>query len=157
MGRGDLDGARPVGDSPLMKRSNWTVGDEGIRPVSRDENVCTYCREPRGNTHKPDCVIRQRTVVVRLTVEYVKTVPESFDEEMVNFIANEGSRCIDNSIHELSKRSETWEEWMTTDPRPDQGYTGMRCFCGCATEVYVREATEHDEEMHGVHVRDVQS
>lgn len=139
-----------------MRRDNWIVGDESIRPVSRDKNVCTYCREPRGNTHKSDCVMRQRTIVVRLTVEYVKTTVESWDEEMINFSANEGTRCIDNSIHELNARSEKWEEWMNTSPRPDRDYTGIRCFCGHASEVYVREATEHDEETHGVHVEEVE-
>jgi hypothetical protein len=133
-----------------VKRDNWIVGDNGIRPVSRDANVCTYCREPRGNTHKPDCVIRSRSVVVRLTVEYVKLVPESFDEEMVNFVANEGTRCIDNSIHELNERSVRWEEQARGDEGPE--VYGISCFCGHASEVYVREANEHDEQVHGVYV-----
>jgi len=136
--------------SAAMKRNHWIVGDEGIRPVSRDKNVCTYCREPRGNTHKPECVIRQRTVVMRLTVEYVATVVESFDQEMIEFQRNEGTRCADNTIIELAERIERYEK-QGTDEHDDE-HVGRTCFCGTAREEYVREATEHDEMMDGIYV-----
>jgi len=93
----------------------------------------------------------ERAVVVRLTVEYVKAVPADWDAEQINSIANGSGRCIDNSIHELAERSARWGEWMDTSPRPDEDYTGIRCFCEHATEVYVREASEREAQALAEH------
>jgi hypothetical protein len=127
----------------LVKRENWPVGDHGIRPISRDEQVCTYCRQPRGDEHKADCAIRQRTVVVRLTVEYVCGVGEDRSPEQIEFHFNEGTSCLNNEIDRLHRLMGHW------DHRLDGG---GGCFCPHARGEYVREATERDEEIFDVRV-----
>lgn len=132
-----------------MKRDNWPVGDNGVRPVSEDEDVCTYCRQPRGEQHLSDCVIRQRTVVVRFTLEYVTTIVEDdVDGKHADFHWNEGTHCMDNTLDELTEMVNRW----------DEDHTGHNCLCDArTTKVYVREATEHDEESFGVYVSAVAS
>ena len=123
-----------------MKRDNWPVEDEGIRPAVRGPNHCTYCGEPKGSTHKPDCVVRERTVVVRMTVEYVRTVPESWDNETVETVMNETSWCSSNALQELE----------SLDERAD-------CLCEYTQFEFVREATEEDEERNKLYVKDLAS
>jgi hypothetical protein len=122
-----------------MRRDDWPVGQHGIGELAPPENnVCRYCRQPRGEQHKEDCVIRGRTVVVRLTVEYVRQVPEDWDEEMINFHFNEGTHCIDNEILYLRHQTHVFEH--------EEGGSG--CYCSHSHGKYVREATEWDEQMH---------
>lgn len=132
-----------------MKRENWPVGDYAVRPVSADEQVCAYCQQPLGEQHAEGCVIRRRTVIVELRMQFVRLVTESDTEENINFWLNEGTRCADNTIEELYRRTQHWEH-MT--PAESDEYTGMRCFCSVASERYVREATAEDEGYHGVTV-----
>ena len=48
--------------------------DNGVRPAG-DPNKCFYCSEPKGSQHKNDCVVLTRTIVVKLSVEYVVETP----------------------------------------------------------------------------------
>lgn len=117
-----------------MRREDWPVGDHGVRPVSEAEDVCTYCRQPRGEQHKPDCAIRQRTIVVRMTVEYVQPIVEDWDEEMINFYFNEGTHCSSNDIEYMHRRMRHLEA------------ARAQCLCRNTHIVYVREAEEEDEQ-----------
>jgi len=66
-----------------------------------------------------------------MTIEFVDTVPEFWDEEFINFFKNESRDCINNSIDMLHRVCEE---------------TGS-CVCGQARVEYVREATYGDEEL----------
>lgn len=95
---------------------------------------CFYCKGE--SVHDPDCVMRDRTVVIRTTFEYTVTVPENWTKENIEFHRNESSWCQGNAIHELAaliKEPEAGEEERFTP-------------CGCLGKTeYVREATEADE------------
>lgn len=117
----------------MKHKEAWTVGDEGIRTLGKP-NHCFYCGVERGGIHKDDCVIRQRTVIVRMTVEYAVLVPESWTKEEIEFDRNLGRWCATNAISEL-------EDISHTD-----------CLCDVSKFEFVREATEDDEEKFGVYV-----
>jgi len=122
-----------------MKRTNWPVEHDGIRPAGKPDE-CFYCHEKLGGTHKPDCVIRQRTVVVRMTVDYVIDVPEHWTEDNIQFHRNEGSWCSDNALSELEQLS---------------GRAG--CLCSFMEFSYLREGTEKDEEKNQFFVSKIPS
>jgi len=69
--------------------------------------------------------MRDRTVVVKMEVEIVVRVPESWDVGLIEFQRNEGSWCSNNVIQELKRKD---------------------CLCNNTLFTYVREATEEDEE-----------
>ena len=123
-----------------MRRDNWPVGDEGIRPAGKPDE-CLYCKTKRGGQHKSDCVIRGRTVVLEMRVRYTTIVPESWTEEEILFHRNESSSCANNSIEEL----ERIKDWRDED-------AARGCWCSDTEHVFVREATEEDEERCGVRV-----
>ena len=116
-----------------MTRDEWQVKEFGIRPAGSPDH-CFYCGEPRGGTHKADCVIRERTVVVKLTIEYTITVPEHWTPEDIEFHRNESSWCTSNALPELEKLDENG------------------CLCHGSSFEYVREATLEDEKQDGVFV-----
>lgn len=98
--------------------------ENGPRPAGKP-HLCFYCQQPLLSPHKDDCVLRKRTVVVRMTVEYAIWSPEYEDKDGLEFRLNEGTWCSNNAIDDLSK---------------------IRCICPITTFEYVREATEKDEE-----------
>lgn len=98
--------------------------NHGPRPAGRDDE-CFYCHGPLGADHHPNCVMRDRTVVVRATVEYVVRVPERHTPDQIEFRRNESSWCASNMLSELDS--------------PET------CICNAVTFEYVREATEEDE------------
>ena len=59
-----------------MNRQDWIVEQEGVRPAGT-LGECFYCQTKVGDQHKAACGIRRRTVVVKMTMEYVITVPEA--------------------------------------------------------------------------------
>jgi len=126
-----------------MKRDNWPVENHGIRPAGKPTE-CFYCHEPKGGTHKPDCVIRSRTVVVELRIELVVTEPESFDPSLIEFGFNESSSCQTNIISKLAEMVERLD---------DAG----ECPCGLIEVKYLREATEEDEERQKLFVAELPS
>lgn len=121
-----------------MIRKDWTVEDYGIRPAGPDDR-CFYCDRPRGATHKPNCVIRSRTVVVRMQVDLVVAVPEGWDEQMINFHRNESSWCASNVIEELNELVER---------------TGG-CLCRFSEFTYLREADDNDEYNQNLFVKNL--
>lgn len=123
-----------------MKRDDWTVGEHGIRPAGKPDE-CLYCNSKKGEQHDPSCVIRTRTVVVRMSLEYVVAVPEDWDAGSIEFHRNDSSWCSNNAQEEvelLFKHVLDREE----------------CLCNRMTFGYVREATEEDEDACGVRVAD---
>jgi len=117
-----------------MKRNNWPVEQYGVSPAGKPDE-CFYCGEKVGSIHKPECVIRNRTVVLKVEIEIVMDVPEFWDEEDINFHYNESSWCASNLDIPLS-RMEQHDE----------------CLCNYTKINYVREATKEDEDKHGLWV-----
>ncbi len=124
-----------------MKRENWTVGAEGIRP-SGDSEKCFYCKSPVGGEHKPGCVIRSRTVVVRTIVEHVIDVPEDWHKDLIEF--TEGSMCSRAYIDDLTELNERISK-------------SDHCPCEMVTREYVREADEEDEKESVLFVKELKS
>lgn len=99
--------------------------DTGERPGT-GHGICAYCKEPIGS-HKSDCVIPSRTVVVRTTVEHIVSVPEGWTTDNIEFHFNEGSSCVSSIFDGLSAP-------------PD----GKSCACGRTVVEVLREASEQD-------------
>ncbi|WP_146193121.1 hypothetical protein [Maritimibacter sp. 55A14] len=114
-----------------MKRENWTVIEGDNRPAGPPDK-CFYCGEPHGSQHKDGCVIRQRTVVIRATIERVVSVPEDWEPQMIEFHRNEGSRCSDCDITEMKEMLDRME-------------AADLCTCNMIETTYLREASENDE------------
>lgn len=112
-----------------MRRSEWPVGNYGVRPAGPPDE-CLYCRTKVGEQHRAGCVIRQRTVVVRTIIEHTISVPEDWDVHDIEF--TEGSSCSDNMIDALKDMTNALEK-------------AGKCSCGMVEREYVREATERDE------------
>ena len=121
-----------------MRTEDWTVTDKSSRPAGKPDR-CFYCGELIGSQHKPECVIRQRTVVLDCTIRVVMPVPEDWDEEMINFHFNESSWCANNILETLSDHVEK----------------GENCLCPRTSIRYVEDATEEDEELWESGIEDV--
>ena len=98
--------------------------ENGPRPAGKP-NQCFYCGNLLGEKHKEDCVCRERTVVLKATITFVKRIPERWDEDTIQFFYNEGSWCAVNLL----------DDWGD-----------KRCLCNYATVEYVKEATEEEEK-----------
>lgn len=114
-----------------------TVRPDDERPNRRD-GTCFYCEEPIGGKHKPNCVIVGRSIVVKVTIDVVLSVPRNWTVETVDFHYNEGSWCADNLLQALGKWAEARgaEEACTS--------IGASCSCDSTDVEYLREATEDD-------------
>ena len=125
-----------------MIHGDWTVtpDDDGIRPAGKPDE-CLYCRQRVGGTHMAECVIRKRTVVVRVTLDLVLKHPESWDEDSIEFHHNESSTCKSNLVRAVDELDERL--------RASGG-----CLCSIARVEYVREATEEDEEAQNIRAAD---
>ena len=126
-----------------MKRTNWPVEEFGIRPAGKPTE-CFYCNEPKGGTHKPDCVIRERTVVVEVTIQMVVSKPENWSPDEIEFHFNESSSCLSNPVEQLVDLNERMIE-------------AGDCLCGMIDVKYLREATASDENKQKLFVKDIPS
>lgn len=73
-------------------------------------------------------MMKNKSIVVRLTIDYVVSVPEEWDENMIEFHRNESSFCVGTDIRDLATLIEL------TD------------ICGCSSSSvkYLRD-TEQDD------------
>jgi hypothetical protein len=126
-----------------MKRDAWIVDECSVRPAGKHDE-CFYCQEKRGAQHKSDCVMRRRTVVVKMTIEYVIDVTEDWDAEAIEFHRNESSWCANNAVPELERLFE------------HTGKDGATCLCNRVHYEYVREADAKDEAQCGVFVSELE-
>lgn len=115
-----------------MKIKNQVVKPDDVRPA-RPDGTCFYCRASLGEEHKSDCVLREKTVVVDVTMRLVRRVPEHWDVSNIEYELNESSWCADNIVSEI--KSVITEE---------------RCLCDRFSAKFIREATEEDEGRYGV-------
>lgn len=102
----------------------------GPRPAGKPDE-CFYCQSHVGTTHAPDCVLRERTIVVRATIEYVVTVPEHWDAHQIVFHRNDGTWCASNGLAELAALAERLDAVNS-------------CPCSYVEYGFVREATIED-------------
>ena len=110
---------------------NLPITDNGIRPAAGTQDRCFYCHSAAGSSHKDNCVILEKSVVIRMTVEYIVAVPRHWDEGMIEHHRNDGSFCADNDIDALA-------EWVDKQPNPGP------CTCNAVEYEFVREATYED-------------
>ena len=99
---------------------DYTVTKKAMRPAS-DKEQCFYCQQVVGATHKDDCVLIKKKVMVSLVIEYPIVVPAHWKAEDVLFFRNEGSWCSDNLISELDE------------------LRGSECLCDKADYTYIGE------------------
>ena len=127
-----------------VKRDNWPVNEYGIRPAG-PQDKCIYCRAPKGEQHGAECVIRQRTVLVDVTVRMVLSVPEWWNIDLIeSHDANGGGGCGDNAITHITEQAARIDD--------DGG-----CSCGLVRKAFVREATAGDEQRARLFVEGVPS
>jgi hypothetical protein len=113
----------------IHPETHLVTKDHGPRPAGKADE-CFYCRRKIGDEHAPECVVRERTVVVRMTIEYVTKVPEHWDTDGIDFHYNDSSWCASNALNELAAIN-------------NRGV----CVCGHAKFEFVREATEDDVDL----------
>ena len=70
------------------------------RPAGANDR-CYYCGRQIGQPHAADCVCIVKRVRVRMTVEFERYAPASWDRAMMEFHLNESSWCVDNAIVEI--------------------------------------------------------
>lgn len=112
-----------------------SVVQDDVR-TARADGACVYCRKPLGEQHAPDCVIRERSHVVRFTIDLVVAEPADWGAWQIEFRYNDGSWCANNFVDILQKAVERMEGDTPIGPCP--------CLCGCLTATHLREATEED-------------
>ncbi len=103
--------------------------ENGPSPAGKPDECC-YCKMPIGVQHETDCVLRIRTVMVRMAAEYPISVPESWSAEQIERHRNEGSWCSGNALDELREIC-------------GEG----ACICWLTEFEYIREATKEEDEM----------
>ena len=108
----------------------FTVRPQDARPAGKPDE-CFYCKRPLGALHKEGCVIRRKTVVVRLVTEVVISVPQDWDAQQVEFFYNDGSACLDSLTDELRR----WEI---------KARKKGRCACDWLEVEFGRDATAAD-------------
>lgn len=79
------------------------------RPARRD-GTCFYCAQPVGGMHTAECVIVQKMVRVRVTLEIPLEVPARWSAEDAAFHYNQGGYCGDNFVAELSALVEVCQQ-----------------------------------------------
>ena len=121
-----------------MKRHKWIADKYAERPAGKP-GVCFYCGVRLGKEHSQNCTIRTRTVMVEVRATLIMTVPEDWEESMVEFHMNESSSCSDNLLNSLSKQAER-----------------MGCACAFVESKFVREATAEDEETYCMKISDAE-
>jgi len=120
-----------------MKRNNWPVEEHGIRPAGSPDK-CFYCGVKKGGIHKKDCVIRNRTIIMKMEIEIPMTVPEFWTKRDCEFHKNESSWCANNILPVIEKMVK------------DHG-----CLCGLTHFKFLREASEFDEDYYNIHVKEL--
>jgi hypothetical protein len=114
-----------------MKRQSWPVQESDVNR----NNVCTWCPATLWHEHTGECPSRQKTVVVEVTIQLIRTVPEAWGEDEINFHMNGSSWCAGNIIEDLEKNNQE-----------------NSCLCPHFQGKYVRDASQEDEETFRVSI-----
>ena len=81
---------------------SFLVTEKATRPAGKD-GECFYCQRKIGEPHKPDCVLINKKVKLRMTVEYDVDVPAYWDKKQIESHRNDGSWCANNALVELEE------------------------------------------------------
>ncbi len=81
--------------------SDDIVKAEDVRPAGKP-GECFYCERAVGEAHQAECVILQRFVRVRVTLEIEIETVRSWDREAIEFKHNQGTWCADNFVGDLA-------------------------------------------------------
>jgi hypothetical protein len=68
--------------------------------------TCFYCDRAIGQPHAERCILIQRKVVVRVTIDYEIAVPAHWMQEDIEGYRNDSSWCSTNLIKELEELAE---------------------------------------------------
>lgn len=80
----------------------FQVTHKAKRPASK-RDVCFYCQQPIGAMHKPDCVLINKKVTIKVSMELEIEVPAHWSGHDVEFHRNESSSCADNTLQDCIK------------------------------------------------------
>ena len=80
----------------------FKVTKKATRPAG-DKNRCFYCGQKIGEYHKEDCVLINKKVLVRATIEYEVNVPNNWKKSDIEFHRNDGTWCSSNMLRELDE------------------------------------------------------
>lgn len=113
----------------MIKHNTKLVTKENGLCFARKENKCCWCGSPLGEEHDFACPCRKRTVVVKVVLEVVMTVPECYTKENLRNHWLHSRTCGSNIVSAISKPNEN-----------------DLCMCNNLKDVeLLREATEEDE------------
>ena len=147
-----------------MKRNNWPVSKEHAERSARPDGTCFYCFAPIGAEHSPSCVIRKRTVKLRVELTAVFEVPEYWnDSDIRNFY--EERNCVMNTLSDLGRIGDKGKETLMdgcAGYRPDWWHLPPTMTCAICGPVDLRiqsinEADATDEYRFGIRVQDCES
>ena len=79
--------------------------DDGIRPAG-EPDACFYCQQKVGTEHKRNCVIVEKLVRLRYSIDVDVEIPYSWDKNMVEFHRNESSWCANNAVDQIQAQVE---------------------------------------------------
>lgn len=83
-----------------MNHHNQRVVAADARPAGKP-GECFYCWKSVGEMHEFDCVIPQKKVRVRFSIDYEVSVPFSWNKRNIEFHRNESSWCQLNGWREI--------------------------------------------------------
>jgi len=120
----------------------------------RSDKRCFYCPSHLGEPHQEDCVCRQRTVVVDVTIQCTITVPDNWKPDDIEWHYNEYTHAtnIYSKLEHYIKRHDDLC-WGITVPTGTPGVALSRAQGYDASRLkvaFVREATEVDEAYDGI-------
>jgi len=119
-----------------MIRNSYPVTKDAIHPMG-EPNMCFYCGAAIGEQHKPNCVMREKTIIIEFKCNLLVSVPEFWDKQLIEFSFNESSYC----------RSTLIEELQSLDER-------VNCICPFSEVAFIREATKEDETDYNVEYKE---
>lgn len=108
---------------------NIKPSDTGERPAGTP-GFCYYCNQPAGQ-HLDTCVCVEKTVVIRATIDYIVSVPRSWDQQAVENQRNLSGWCADNDLDAIA------DYFSKHDGK---------CACPHMTFEMLRDATEDDHK-----------
>lgn len=78
----------------------FIVTEKAMRPASTQRR-CFYCQQPIGETHKDDCVLIRKHVMVKITITHDVVVAAEMTKDDIEFYFNESGYCVSNLLDKL--------------------------------------------------------
>src|SRR5437016_5052286 len=67
---------------PAMRKPNREVTPDDVTARSSD-GTCFYCSATLGREHNKGCVVHTRTVIVEVTLRFLREVPDDWSEDQI--------------------------------------------------------------------------